>query len=94
MVYKGNTATTNLSDVFDSAVEITSYSLVNKSGGANNVSAASFYGSTVVEFCRKPLASDESYQYDGEPIVIEAGQRIFVNVSASTDFYFTIKQTI
>ncbi len=94
-VFKGNTASTATSEANNIPSDIISFSIANKTGGTITASVGVLYGSTATYFLyTKPLAAagalESEYIYTGKPIRIEANHQIFVSVSGSTDFYFTI----
>lgn len=91
MVVSGNISGSFSSISFETAATIRSYSLVNKAGATNTVSAGIILGSTLVEICREPLDSDKSVRETDCYIVIPKGYSLYVNGSGSTDYYFTIE---
>lgn len=92
MVIKGTTSTSFQSVAFETPVKIISFSLVNTTGGAVNATAGAIQGSTLGDFCSKPLAANESFLYEGQPIIVEKGYSIYVTAStASIKYYFSIE---
>lgn len=91
--FAGNTSTSATSSSYDNAVEINSFSLVNKTGVAVTVNASVLYGSTNIWLTplNKSLAAGEAYIYSGEPITLLPGRSIYVLVNGSTDYYFSIQ---
>lgn len=94
-VFKGNTATTATSTAKTIPASIVSFSVANKTGGAVTASVGILYGSTFYIIYTKPLAAAGSagseYIYAGEPITLPIGNQIFVSVSGSCDYYFSLK---
>ena len=90
-VFSGNSATSATSTAYDIPKKIKSLSLVNKTGGAITVNASIFYGSTNIWITpyEHPLAANQGY-FDDKEIIIPAGYQIYVLVSGSTDYYFTL----
>ena len=91
-VLSGNTADSATSTAYTNTVEIKSFSLVNKTGGAVTVNVSILFGSTNVWITpfEKSLSVNEAYIYSGEPIKLTPGMVIYVLVSGSTDYYFSI----
>jgi hypothetical protein len=92
MVFQGSTSSNATSTAANVVGQIVSFSIANKTGGANTVKVAIVYGSTVVYLLYNySLASGESYVYVGNEITLLANYRIYVEVSGSADYYFSIK---
>lgn len=95
MVFDGTTASNATSIASGNATDIVSFTISNKTGGAVTVRVGIFYGSAIVYILyNEPLAAAGSagcnYVYLGEKIRVLPGYQIFVNVSGTCDFYFTI----
>lgn len=90
-VFSGNTAATKTSASYDIPAKIISFSLVNKTGGAVTVTVGIVYGSTFDVLYNEPLAAAGKYIYNGGNILLPAYNQIFISVSGSTDFYFSIE---
>jgi hypothetical protein len=91
-VVSGNTSSSFNSAAQTNASRIISFSLCNKTGGAVTASVGIFYGSTIVYILyNKSVATADSYIYTGNPITIPVNYNIYVNVSGSTDYYFSIE---
>jgi hypothetical protein len=90
--FNGNsTVSTAISTAYPSPTRLVSFSLANKTGGAGTMTVGIFYGSTITHlFFGKALAANDTYVYNGEPILVPANYQIYVNCSVSTDYYFTI----
>lgn len=88
---KGNTSTTYNSGAYTNPSKIISFSLCNKTGGAVTASVGIFYGSSITYILyNKSIATADSYIYLGEPIIFPAGYQVYINVSGSTDYYFSL----
>ena len=95
MVFSGNTTSTAESAEIDIAANITSFTLSNKSGGTIEASVGVFLGSTIVYVLfEEPLAASGTatcnFIYNGKPIRMLPNYKIFVLVTGSCDYYFTI----
>lgn len=90
-VWSGNTATNKTSPAYNIPAKIISFSVVNKSGGTITVTVGIVYGSTFDVLYNKSLASGTEYVYSGGDIILPAHNQIYISVSASTDFYFSIQ---
>lgn len=94
-VQSGNTAATRTLASFNINSKIISFSLANKTGGAITATVGIVYGSTFDILYNSPLAaagsSGSSYVYSGKPIILPALNAIFISVSGSADFYFSIE---
>lgn len=90
-VFKGNTATTATSTAKTIPASIVSFSIANKTGGEVTASVGILYGSTFYVLYNKSIATADSYIYSGEPIILPIGHQIYVSVSGSTDYYFSLK---
>jgi hypothetical protein len=92
MVERGTTSTQYSGEPMETPSKIISYSLVNNSAGALTVTAGAINGSTLVRFYSEPIAANESFQYNGQDIILEKGWAVYVSASgASVDFYFSIE---
>ena len=94
MVFDGTVTTTAISNPFDTAADIVSFSIANKSGGAVTVKVGIFFGSSITYILYdEPLGGSDpaNYVYLGGRITIPTGYAIFVSASAACDYYFTIK---
>jgi hypothetical protein len=90
-VFRGTTATTAESNARNIETDIISFSLANKTGGAITASVGIFLGSTITYILfNKSINTGDSYIYSGEPIRVLKSNQIFISVSGSTDYYFTI----
>jgi hypothetical protein len=65
--------------------------LANKTGAPITVTVGIVYGSTFDVLFNEPLAAAGKYIYTGGEILLPPLNQIYVSVSGSTDFYFTIK---
>lgn len=94
-VLKGSTSTSALSTVYNNLLKITSFSLVNKAAGAVTVNVSIIYGSTNINIIElnKSLSTGQAYIYTGKPILLLPGYVIYVLVSGSTDYYFSLNNT-
>lgn len=91
MVFKGTTATTALSTASQNDTDIVSFSLANTTGGALTVTVGISYGSVMTYILyNQSVNAGNSYIYAGEPIRVLPNYTIFVSVSGSFDYYFTI----
>lgn len=90
--FAGNTSTSASSTPYNIPAKIKSFSLVNKTGGAITVNVSILYGSTNISIIpmNKSLAVNEAYIYSGEEILLLAERQIYVLVSGSCDFFFSI----
>lgn len=89
---KGNTTSSVNSGAYTNPSKIISFSLANKTGGAVTASIGIFYGSSITYILyNKSIATADSYIYSGEPIIFPTGYQIYINVSGSTDYYFSIE---
>lgn len=91
MVFKGNTATNATSTANTIPTSIVSFSIANKTGGSVTASVGILYGSTFYIIYNQSLTSGTSYVYTGNPITVPANNQIYVNVSGSCDYYFSIE---
>lgn len=88
----GNTSGIVSSTAYNLPTKITAFSLVNKSGGGITVNVGIISGSAIFIIpLNKALAAGEAYIYSGDAINVLAGYSIYVSVSGSTDYYFTIE---
>lgn len=93
-VFSGNTTTSATSTAYEIPATIKSYSLVNKTGGAVTVNVSILYGSTNITIppsLNKSLSAGEAYVYSGESITLLAGRTVYLLVSGSVDYYFSIE---
>lgn len=91
MTFFGNTATAATSTPVNIPTVIESFSIANKTGGAITVSVGFVYGSSVTYILyNKSVNSGDSYIYSGEAITVEAEYSVYVSVSGSADYYFSI----
>lgn len=91
MVFNGNTSSTAISTASQNATDIVSYTVANRSGGGITASIGIFLGSSITYILfNKSLAAGETYVYPGERIRVLPEHQIFVSVSGSADYYFTI----
>lgn len=90
----GNTATTATDTAKTIPAQIVSFSIANKTGGAITASVGLLYGSTFYIIYQHPLAASGSsgseYVYSGNPVLLPVGYQIFVSVSGSADYLFTL----
>lgn len=91
MVFQGNTTSTATSTAKTIPASIVSFSIANKTGGSITASVGILYGSTFYIIYNKSLTTGEGYVYPGQPITLPTGYRVFVSVSGSADYYFSIK---
>lgn len=93
-VISGNIASTYTSTAYNIPALIKSFSLANKTGGTITVTVGIVYGSTFDILYNNTLAASGSadcgYVYTGREILLPALNRLFIAVSGSCDFYFTI----
>jgi hypothetical protein len=91
-VFSGSTSLSATSTPYNIAGDIVSFSVVNKTGGAITINVSILYGSTNINIIpqNKSLASGEAYIYTGEPIRLQPERMIYVLVSGSADYYFSI----
>lgn len=96
MVFNGTTATNATSEALLTAADIVSFSIANKSGGAVTVSVGLVYGSSITYLLyNEPLGGGtdpNNYVYLGGRITIPVNYSIFVSVSGTCDYYFTVKK--
>jgi len=95
MVFDGTANTTAESSSFDTAADIVSFSLANKTGGAITASVGIFFGSAITYILfNEPLGGSDplNYVYLGGRITVPTGYAIFISVSGACDYYFTVKQ--
>jgi hypothetical protein len=90
-VFSGNTATNKTSAAYNIPAKIISFSLVNKTGGAITAIVGIVYGSTFDVLYNEPLAAAGKYIYNGGEMILPAYNQIYISVSGSTDFYFSIE---
>jgi hypothetical protein len=91
MVFKGNTSTTAESTPSKNESKIVSFSIANKTGGGITASVGIFLGSTITYVLyNKSIGTGDSYIYVGEIVKILPNYSIFISVSGSADYYFTI----
>ncbi len=91
-VFKGNTSTSAESTPYGVPAKIKSFSLTNMTGGAITVNVAIFYGSSIVQI--SPLnysLSAGMMLEDDKEILIPRNYQIYISVSGSCDYYFTIE---
>ena len=88
----GTTASTATRAALTTASFITSFSLANKTGGGVTASVGLLYGSTFYVIYNQAIATANSYIYTGNPILIPIGYQLYVSVSGSTDYIFTISE--
>lgn len=86
----GTTATTATRAALTTASFITSFSLANKTGGGITASVGLLYGSTFYVIYNQAIATATPYIYSGNPILIPIGYQLYVSVSGTTDFIFTL----
>lgn len=86
----GTTATTATRAASTTASFITSFSLANKTGGGITASVGLLYGSTFYVLYNQSISTATSYIYTGNPILIPVGYQLYISVSGSTDYIFTI----
>lgn len=92
MVFDGSTSSTAVSETYNIESDIISYSIANKSGGAITAKVGLVYGSAITYILYdEALSSGETFIYPGERIRLRPNYRIFVEVSGSADFYFTLE---
>jgi len=90
-IFAGSTSTSATSTAYDNPTTIKSFSLTNKSGGAITVNASILYGSTNVWITPLNLQLDAGEMYeDDKEILLTIGEQIYILVSGSCDYYFTI----
>lgn len=90
--FSGNTSSTAASSSYTISSDIVSFSVANKTGGAVTASVALFFGSTIHYILyNKSISTGDSYIYSGNEILLPIGYQIFVSVSGSCDYIFTIK---
>lgn len=94
-VISGNIASTYTGVAYNIPAKIISFSLANKTLGGITVTVGIVYGSTFDVLYNNALTASGSsgcgYVYTGRPIILPANNRIFVSVSGSCDFYFSIE---
>lgn len=90
-VFEGNTATSATSTANNITSVIVSFSLANKTGGGITASVGVLYGSTIFILYNKSISTGDSYIYSGKEISVPAEYQIYVSVSGSCDYYFSIK---
>lgn len=92
-VFSGNTSTSALSTAYTNPLKIKSFSITNKTGGAVTINVSILYGSTNtwITAVNKSLAANEIYQDDDEKLLLN-GHQIYVLVSGSCDYYFTLEK--
>lgn len=90
--YIGTTASTATRAALTTACFITSFSLANKTGGGVTASVGLLYGSTYYVLYNKSISAGDSYVYSGKPILIPIGYQIYISVSGSVDYIFTISE--
>lgn len=90
--FSGNTSSSATSTAYKLPAKIKAFSLVNKSGGAVDVNVSILYGSTNIWITElnKSLAANTAYRVDVADIVLPASHQIYVLVSGSCDYYFSI----
>jgi hypothetical protein len=89
-VFAGNTSSSAISDSYDIATDIKSFSLVNKTGGTINVTVSILYGSTNVSVYKGQLSANGSYR-DDVPQRLLKERTVYVLTDGSLDYYFTIE---
>lgn len=93
-VQSGSVSSTKTLASFNIPSKIISFSLANKTGGAITVTVGIIYGSTFDILYNNALTASGSagcgYVYVGPPILLPALNAVFLSVSGSTDFYFSI----
>ena len=92
--FYGNVTGGIASSSFSNPAKIESYSLVNKSGGSITAVVAILYGSTNTYIYSDTILTGESYIYSGKPILLPKDYKVYVLVSGSTDFYFSINPKV
>jgi hypothetical protein len=93
MVFNGSTSSNATSVALESSGDIVSYTIANKSGGAITASVGIFYGSSITYILyNEAIGAGETYVYLGGVVNIQSGYAVFVSVSGSADYYFTIKK--
>lgn len=90
-IFFGNTNASVTSTAYDIVSTIVSFTLANKTGGSITASVGVLYGSTFYFLYNKSISTGDSYIYLGAPIDIPATYQIYVSVSGSCDYYFTIE---
>lgn len=91
-VFKGSTSSSVNSTAADIASQIIGFSIANKSGGSVTASVGIFYGSSITYILySKTVLNNDVYVYDGGDIIVPSNHQIYVNVSGSCDYYFSIK---
>lgn len=91
-VISGNTSTSFSALAFDNPSKILSFSFANKTGGGVTVSFGVFFGSSISYILyNKAISTADSYIYNGEAVIIPANHQLFISVSGSTDYYFSIE---
>lgn len=91
MVFDGSTSTNVIGPALSIKSDIVSFSIANKTGGAITASVGIFLGSGITYILyNKSINSGESYIYIGERIRVLPLYSIFIAVSGSADYYFTI----
>ncbi len=94
-VFSGNITSNATSTAYPSPTKIVSFSLANKTGGNVDVSVGIFYGSSIAYILyQKQVVTKDSYIYLGEEILVPANYQIYIAVSGSTDYYFTLKDSV
>jgi hypothetical protein len=94
MVFDGTTATNATSTASQNTTDIISFTIANKSGGAITASVGIFYGSAITYVLyNEPLGGSDpnNYVYLGNRIRVLPDYQIFVSVSGTADYYFTIE---
>jgi len=91
--FEGNTSSSAISTAYTIPVEIKSFSLVNKTGGAITANVSILYGSTNISIIplNKSISAND-YFSDTRRILIPTGYQIYVLVSGNCDYYFTLEQ--
>lgn len=89
--FSGNTSSSALSTAYDLPYTITSWSIVNKSGGSLAYSVSIIYGSTNIYIANGTLSSGGEFRVALTEEILLAGRQIYVLVNGSSDYYFSIK---
>lgn len=87
----GTTSTNATNTAYPTQYNIIGFSIANKTGGGVTASVGLLYGSTYYVLYNKSIATADSYIYIGEKIVVPPNYQIYLSVSGSCDYIFSIE---